>query len=154
MAWTQDHTDPVSIPPRGVVYGAATAVALAAVIGLGVGFRSGWRDGDRAPLGATDQTQGADTAIIAKPIVDIPQVEQPAPANVVASNAAASDDEDDSNSIAAKTAAAQALQSKAVTTTPTLDDVEASPSEKPAAPAKPSTDEGEPGAPVKTDVPF
>jgi len=153
MSWSDTHHGPVSIPPRGVVYGAATAVALAAVIGLGIGFRAGWRDGGRTPFGASDQSQGVDSAVIAKPVVDIPQVEQQAPP-AVAANAIDNSDDNDSNAIAAKAAAAQALQSKPVTTTPTIDDVEASPSEKPEAAAKPSTDEGEPGAPVKTDVPF
>jgi hypothetical protein len=154
MSWSDTHNGPVSTPPRGVVYGAATAVALAAVIGVGLGFRAGWRDGGRTPFGGSDPSQGVDSAVIAKPIVDIPQVEQQAPVNTVASNATDNSDDDDSNAIAAKAAAAQALQSKSVTTTPTIDDVEASPSEKPAAAAKPSTDESEPGAPVKTDVPF
>ncbi|HTX50635.1 MAG TPA: hypothetical protein VME40_14715 [Caulobacteraceae bacterium] len=154
MSWSDANEGPISIPPRGVVYGAATAVAVAALVGIGIGFRAGWRDGGRTPFGSSDQSQGVDSAIIAKPIVDIPQVEQQAPANTVASNAAADSDDEDSNAIAEKAAAAQALQSKPVTTTPTIDDVEASPTEKPAAAAKPSTDEGEPGAPVKTDVPF
>jgi hypothetical protein len=154
MAYLQPHTDPVTVPPRVVVYTAAALVALTAVAGLGFGFKAGWRDGNRGPSSGSDQSQGIDTAVLAKPIVDIPSLEQQAPANAVASNAMADDSDQADNSVAAKTAAAQAIQSKPVATTPTLDDTEASPSERPQAPAKPSTDEGAPGAPTKSDVPF
>jgi len=151
MAWT-DQPDPVSVPPRGVVYGAAALVFIIALAGLGLGFKAGYRDGGRTPLGGVDQAQGVDTASIAKPIVDIPSVEQQAP--VAAANAVTADADDSTNTVEAKTAAAQAIQSKQVATTPTIDDVETSSSEKPEAPAKPSTDEQAPGTPSKTDVPF
>jgi hypothetical protein len=151
MTWTDNG--PVSLPPRTVVSGVAAVLAVAAIAGIGFGFRGGWRDSGRPGFGGADQTQGADSAIIAKPIVDIPAVEQQPPAaNAAANSAAANADESDSNAIAAKTAAVQALQSKQVTTTPDIDSILTPSTEKPQAPAKPSTDEGAPGSP--NDVPF
>ena len=56
--------------------------------------------------------------------------------------------------IAAKTAAAQAVQSKPAQTQSDIDDILTSASERPQAPAKPSTDETPPSGPTKSDVPF
>src|SRR5579863_4184665 len=130
MAWTD--SGPVSLPPRAVVDGVAAVLVVVAIAGVGLGFRGGWRDGGRPGLAGAGQTQGADSSIIAKPIVDIPSVEQQAPAANTAANTAEADaDESDSNAIAAKTAAAQALQSKQATSTATIDEILTPPSEKP-----------------------
>ena len=151
MSWTEDG--PVSTPPSSVVYSAAALVAVAALAGVGIGFRAGWRDVGAPGLAAVGQTQPADTAVIAKPIVDVPAVQAPPAANAVAANATSSDDEEAaSNDIAAKTAAAQAIQSRQATTTATIDEILTPPTEKPQAPAKPTTDESAPAG--KSDVPF
>ncbi|HEY1426170.1 MAG TPA: hypothetical protein VGF50_05815, partial [Caulobacteraceae bacterium] len=62
-------------------------------------------------------------------------------------------DEAAANTIAAKTAAAQAVQSKPADQPPDIDQMMTSPSEKPQTAAKPTTDEGAPGAPTN-NVPF
>ena len=79
------------------------------------------------------QSQDA-AAASARPLVDIPAVEQPPVATnaAPAANAAAKDeDEDEANSIAEKTAAAQAVQSKTAEQPTDIDQMMASPSEKP-----------------------
>jgi hypothetical protein len=148
MSWTDNG--PVSVPPQTVVYGAALVVALAALGGVGVGFRAGWRDAGRPALGAGDQTQGADSAIIAKPIVDIGAIEQQAPPDTSNAASPAVEAAQATNDIAVKTAAAQAAQSRPSQGAVNIDDIVASSSEKPQAPAKPTTDEQAP----KSDVPF
>lgn len=149
MSWTDNG--PVSLPPQGVVYVAAALVGLAALGGIGVGFRAGWRDAGRPTSGMSDQTQ-PDTAVMAKPIVDVAAVSQQPP--VPAANSTDQRDEAAAtNAIAVKTAQAQAIQSKQATSTATIDEILTPPTEKPQAPAKPTTDEGAPGAP-KSDVPF
>jgi len=153
MAWTQNG--PVSLPPQSAVFVVGTVVAVLAVAGAGLGFRAAWRDGGRPGL-ATDQALAVDGAITAKPIVEIPSMlQQPAAANTAQAAAAddTSDSGDDSNAIAAKTAAAQAAQSRTARPPANLDDLMASPTEKPQAPAKSATDESPP-EPVKSDVPF
>ena len=148
MSWTDDG--PISLPPQGVVYAAAALVGLAALGGIGVGFRAGWRDAGRPAVAGSDQSQ-PDSATPAKPIVDIAAVEQQPPAP--AANATADNDEDATNAIDVKTAQAQAIQSKQATSTATIDEILTPPTEKPQAPAKPTTDEQAPGSP-KSDVPF
>jgi hypothetical protein len=132
----------------------AAVLAAVAVVGLGYGVHAVWRAVGPASVGSGDQGQDA-AAISAKPLVDIPAVEQPPVANTApaANAAAARNDEDEANTIAAKTAAAQAVQSKPAEQPTDIDQMMASPSEKPQAPAKPSTDEGAPGAPTNA-VPF
>lgn len=152
MSWSE--SGPVSTPPRSTVTFVAAALAVVAVVGVGYGMHAVWRAGGPASVGSGDQGQDAQ-AIGAKPLVDIPAVEQPPVANAApAANAtAARNDEDEANTIAAKTAAAQAVQSKPAEQPTDIDQMMASPSEKPQAPAKPSTDEGAPGAPTNA-VPF
>ena len=150
MSWTDNG--PVSLPPQGVVWVAAALVGLAALSGVGVGFRAGWRDAGRPTVGGGDQTQ-PDSAVMAKPIVDVAAAEQPPPA-AAATNATSQDEEAATNDIAVKTAQAQALQSKQATSTATIDEILTPPTEKPQAPAKPTTDESAPGGPGKSDVPF
>ena len=150
MAW--DDSDPVSTPPGPVVGVVAFLIAPAAVGGVGLGFKASWRDATRPAQGSVD-TQAAGQAVMAQPIVELPQP-QAAPAPTVAAAATNSAKEaDDSSDIAAKTAAAQAVQSKPAQAASNIDDILTSPSEKPQAPAKPSTDEAPPTAP-KSDVPF
>jgi hypothetical protein len=149
------QTDPVSVPPRPVVYIVAVIVALTGVAGAAIGFRTGFHNGERPGLGGSDQTQTADTATLAKPIVDLQAIEQQAP--VPSNTAQAAEAQNDSNAIAVRTAQAEQVQSKAATSTTSIDDVLASSSEKPQAPAKPSTDEQAPQATSgggKSDVPF
>jgi hypothetical protein len=150
MAWTENG--PVSTPPRSMTYAVAGAVCVVAIIGAGLGFRAAWRDTSRPALGSIDQQQATDQAVLAKPIVDITSVQQQAAAAPATSNATVdkADETADSNAIAAKTAAVQAVQSRPSQTAANIDDILTSQSEKPQAPAKPSTDEQAP----KTDVPF
>jgi hypothetical protein len=151
MAWTEHG--PVSVPSTPVVGVVAFLIGLAAIGGVGLGIRASWRDTNRPTQGLVD-TQASGQAILAQPIVDLPQPQAAPKATntvVAASNAASA--ADDSADIAQKTAAVQAAQSKPAQTPGNPDDILASPSEKPQAPAKPSTDEAPPSAP-KSDVPF
>ena|SRR5579864_6454680 len=148
MAWT-DHS-PVSLPPQTAVWGAALVIGLAGLAGVGVGLRAGLRDVGRPGLASADQVQADDQAAIAKPIVDISAVEQQAAASNAASATSAADESNASNELAAKTAALQAAQSKPSQGNDNIDQMMASPTEKPQAPAKPVQDE----APPKSDVPF
>jgi hypothetical protein len=156
MSWTENG--PISLPPQPVAYFAGAMVVAAAIVGIGLGFRASWRNGDRPSLESADASQGVDAAIPAQPIVEIPALQQQA----AASNAAAANSADDqsevadSNAIAAQTAAAQADQSKSSRSSDDNDDALASSTEKPQAAVKPSIDEDAPGAPTKgkTDVPF
>ena len=152
MSWSE--TGPVSTPPRSTVTFVALVLAVVAVVGVGYGARAVWRAGGPA-VGSGDQNQDAQ-ASPARPLVDIPAVEQPpVAASAPAANAVAAKDQDadEANTIAAKTAAAQAVQSKPADQPTDIDQMMASPSEKPQAPAKPNTDEGAPGAPTNS-VPF
>ena len=154
MSWSE--TGPVSTPPRSTVTFVALLLAGAAVFGVGFGMHSVWRVGGETSADAGDESRDAQ-AVGAKPLVDIPAVEQPpvaaaAPAANVAAKAA---DEDEANSIAEKTAAAQAVQSKPAQQPTDIDQMMASPSEKPQSAAKPSTDESAPGGPASnSSVPF
>ena len=157
MSWSE--AGPISTPPRSMVTLVAIVLAGVAVFSVGYGVRATMRVGGPAAGGTGDQ--GLDSqASVAKPLVDIPAVEQPPVATnaapAAAANTAASaknDDEDDANSVAEKTAAAQAAQSKPAQQPTDIDQMMASPSEKPQAPAKPSADESAPGSPTNS-VPF
>jgi hypothetical protein len=153
MSWSE--SGPISTPPRSTVTFVAAALAAVAVFGVGYGVHAVWRAGGPASVGSGDQGQDAQ-AVAAKPLLDIPGVEQPPVAtNAPAANAVASKDQDEAeaNTISEKTAAAQAVQSKPADQPTDIDQMMASPTEKPQAPAKPSTDEGAPGAPTNS-VPF
>ena len=156
MSWSE--TGPVSTPPRATVTLVALLLAGAAVFGVGYGIHAVQRAGGESGVGSGDESVDAQ-AVGARPIVDIPAVEQPP----VATNAAApaantatkNTDEDEANSIAEKTAAAQAVQSKTAEQPTDIDQMMASPTEKPQAAAKPSTDESAPGGPAtNSSVPF
>ncbi|HZZ88434.1 MAG TPA: hypothetical protein VFE13_08865 [Caulobacteraceae bacterium] len=149
MAWTENG--PVSTPSNTIVGVVALVIGIAAVGGLGLGFKASFRDASRPARGEID-TQISGQATMAQPIVELPQPQAaPPPTNAAATNAAKA--ADDSDEIAAKTAAAQAAQSKPAQPPPDIDQMLTSPSEKPQPPAKPSTDESPPSAP-KSDVPF
>jgi hypothetical protein len=154
MSWSE--SGPVSTPPRSTVTLVAAGLACVAVFAVGYGAHAVWRAGGPSAIGSGDASQDSQ-ATVARPLVDIPAVEQPPVATnaaPAANTAAAKDeDEDEANSIAAKTAAAQAVQSKPADQPTDIDQMMASPSEKPQPPAKPSTDEGAPGAPTNA-VPF
>jgi|HubBroStandDraft_5_1064220.scaffolds.fasta_scaffold97667_2 hypothetical protein len=153
MAWTD--RGPVSVPPNSVVVFIGLVMCAAAIGGVALGFKASWRDAKAPEQGLVD-TQSSGQATLAQPIVELPQPQAaPAPANVaVAASNSAKDDTDDSSDIAEKTAAAQAVQSKPAQASSNIDDILTSPSEKPQAPAKPSTDEAPPTTPPKSDVPF
>ena len=150
MAWTENG--PVSVPSPTVVGVVAFLIGIAALGGVGLGFRASSRDAPRPTQGLVD-TQASGQAILAQPIVDLPQPQAAPKATNAAVAANATDNGDDSAAIAQKTAAVQAAQSKPAQAPDNPDDILASPSEKPQAPAKPSTDEAPPSGP-KSDVPF
>ena len=151
MAWTEHG--PVSVPSTPVVGVVAILIGLAALGGVGLGFKASWRDANRPARGQVD-TQASGQAILAQPIVEVPQPQAaPKAANTFVADTNSANDADDSDDIAAKTAAVQAAQSKPAQSAGNPDDILASPSEKPQAPAKPSTDEAPPSGP-KSDVPF
>jgi hypothetical protein len=150
MAWIENG--PISLPPPTVAAMAGLAIFACALGGIGLGFVGSWRNAQRPSGDIIDQSQGLDQAPIAKPIVDITAAQQQAPAanTAAADNSVSADDNgDNSNSIAAQTAAAQAVQSRP-SKSADIDDILTSRSEKPQAPAKPSTDENAP----PSDVPF
>jgi len=150
MAWTDNG--PVSVPPPTVVGVVAFLIGVAALGGIGLGFRASSRDATRPAQGLVD-TQASGQAILAQPIVDLPQPQAAPKATNTAVASNSTDNGDDSADIAQKTAAVQAAQSKPAQAPDNPDDILASPSEKPQAPAKPSTDEAPPSGP-KSDVPF
>ncbi|HEY3797547.1 MAG TPA: hypothetical protein VGL58_04280 [Caulobacteraceae bacterium] len=151
MSWTDDGR--VSTPPSSVVYAAAGVLLVVALAGVGFGLQTGWRDTGRPEAGSVDDQLSPGQATAAQPIVDIQSAEQQPPAAAPSNAVAADSEEADSNDIAAKTAAAQAVQSKTSQSPQNIDDILTSSSEKPQAPAKPSTDEDAPNT-GKTDVPF
>jgi hypothetical protein len=151
MAWIENG--PISLPPPTVAAMAGLAIFACALGGIGLGFSGSWRNSQAPSADTIDQAQGLDQAPIAKPIVDVTAAEQQAPAANTATaddnSASADDNEDNSASIAAQTAEAQAAQSRS-SKPADIDDILTSRSEKPQAPAKPSTDENAP----PSDVPF
>jgi hypothetical protein len=153
MAVVWIENGPISVPARPLAYAAAVAVFLCALLGVGMGFEASFRRGGAPDAdNISGQSARQDDALVAKPIVDLaPPTAAPA--------ATQSDDQDDSadakaDALAAQTAAAQAIQAKPSKAGGDIDDVLASPTEKPPAPAKAAADESPPGTPVKSDVPF
>jgi len=127
-AWTENG--PVSLPPKPVAYGAGAAVAALALVGLALGFHTGWRDGG-APGGST--RRAADVGVQeARPVVEIAPPTPPAPsaedAAKAAEEAAAAAK---AKELAEQTAAAQALQAKTAKPQGNIDDILTSSSEKP-----------------------
>ncbi|HEY1750418.1 MAG TPA: hypothetical protein VGG29_04105 [Caulobacteraceae bacterium] len=154
MAWTD--SGPVSVPSRGVVAVVAALIFIAGAAGVGFGLHATMRTG---PVIAGSGDQALDSqAVAAQPIVELPPPPAPAPVAAAPSNAAvakaADKDQADDNDVSAKTAAAQQAQSNPAQQHADVDDILTSQSEKPQAPAKPSTDESAPGTPGKSDVPF
>ena len=151
MAWIENG--PVSVPSTPVVAFVAFLVGVAAAGGVGLGIKASWREANRPAQGEVD-SQATEQAIIAQPIVELPQPEAAPVTNTVVAATNSAKEADDSDEIAAKTAAAQAVQSKPAQSSGDIDDILTSSSEKPQAPAKPSTDEAPPTEPPKSDVPF
>ncbi len=150
-AWTENG--PISLPSRTVAYGAGLAVVLFAVLGVGAGFEAASRRGGGPELDAAAEAGAKDDALIAKPIVDLaPPAAAPEATKDDADKADA--DADKADALAAQTAAAQAIQAKPATAGGNIDEVLASPTEKPVATPAKGADEAPPGAPVKSDVPF
>jgi hypothetical protein len=152
-AWTDDN--PISLPPRGLAWGIGAALVLLAFVGVGMGLRAAWKDTGAPDLaGASAESVDSADTLTAKPIVELPA---PAASNT-ADNTTADDSADDksSDALQAKTAEAQQVQSTASKSGASIDKILASPTEKPPAPAKSTTDEAPPppGPPVKSDVPF
>jgi hypothetical protein len=146
-AWTENG--PISLPSHRLVYGVGTVVFIFAVLGLALGFQAALRKASAPELGGlAGQGSGKDDALEAKPIVDLaPPTAAPKAEKVDSADADAKAD-----ALAAQTAAAQAIQAKSGGD---IDDVLASPTEKPPpAPSKAAPDEAPPGTPVKSDVPF
>jgi len=113
MSWTD--SGPVSLPPRPVAYFAGLLLVAAAIVGVGLGFKASWRNGERGGAGLSDQAAGVDAAIPARPLVELPPPpQQEAAANTAAANSADDKDEADDNSIDAQTAAAWGLVSRVV----------------------------------------
>jgi len=148
-AWTD--TSPISLPSRPLVYGASVVVIVFAVLGASLGFQAAFRKASAAEVDTAGESGGRDDAVAARPIVDLAP---PPPAPVA--NKADTDDADDAkaDALAAQTAAAQAIQAKPSKSGGDIDDVLASPTEKPPTPTKAPADEAPPGTPVKSDVPF
>lgn len=140
---------PVSLPPRAIAYGAGFLVLAMAVVGGGLGFDAAWRRQAGPELSAAGPAnQPGD--LIAKPIVEIAP---PPPAPEESKDDSADDQANDEAKADAQTAEAQASQGKA-NANGDIDQIMASPTEKPPAPVK-GPPEAPPGtAPVKSDVPF
>ena|SRR5579859_474513 len=150
-AWTDNG--PISLPSRPLAYGAGLAVMLFAVLGVGAGFEAAFHRSGGPELDAAAEAGAKDDALIAKPIVDLAP---PTPAPEAAKDT--SDDADaeaaKADALAAQTAAAQAIQAKPANAGGNIDEVLASPTEKPPTTTTKGADEAPPGAPVKSDVPF
>jgi hypothetical protein len=150
-AWTENG--PISLPSHRLAYGAGLVVVVFAVLGLGMGFQAALRKVSAPELGGVaDQGSGKDDALAAKPIVDL----APPPAAPKTDKAADPDADAaaKADALAAQTAAAQAIQAKPSKAGGDIDDVLASPTEKPPSQIKSAPDEAPPGTPVKSDVPF
>ncbi|MGH7025015.1 MAG: hypothetical protein ACREEB_15695 [Caulobacteraceae bacterium] len=152
-AWTENG--PISLPPRSVAFGVGGALVLLAFVGIGLGLKAAWKDTGAPDLnGAT--TAGADSAdtLTAKPIVELPA--PPAASNTAENTADEASARNGTDDIEQKAAEAQQVQSTASKSGADIDQILASPTEKPTAPAKPTTIEAPPppGPPVKSDVPF
>jgi hypothetical protein len=157
MANVWSGAGPVSLPPRWLAYLAGLFIFIMAIVGVGMGFRAAWRaPNEPGSNSGNSRSVAADGEIVAHPIVEMPP--PVAAPSVDKSDDAAADVAKDSaaadESIASKTAAAQDLQSKSSKSSGNIDDILASPQEKPPAPVKAQADEAPPTAPVKSDVPF
>jgi hypothetical protein len=149
-AWTENG--PISLPSRPLVALAAIGVVAFAVMGAGMGFQAASRRGPAPEPGAA-RAAGKDDALIARPIVDLaPPMAAPSTARD-RSDDDADDEEAKAAALAAQTAAAQAIQAKPSAAAGDIDDVLASPTEKPPAAVK-APDDATPAPPVKSDVPF
>ncbi len=154
-AWSGD--DPVSSPPRSLVFVAGAAIVMMAFAGVGMGLRAAWRaPSEPGSASEVGRNTTADGDLVAHPIVELPPpVAAPvADKNDDAAADAAADAESANASIASKAAAAQALQAKTANSSGNIDDILTSPQEKPPAPIRAPADEAPPNAPVKSDVPF
>jgi hypothetical protein len=119
-----------------------------------LGLRAAWHDSGAPDLGAAVDSAADQSLLTAKPIVETPPPVAPVE-NTAAKDEAADADQAKADALAAKEAAAQEIQAKTSKPAGDIDDILASPTEKPPAAVKPSTDEAPPSsAPVKTDVPF
>ncbi len=151
-AWSENG--PVSLPPRWLAYTAGAAVASLAVLGVAMGMRAAWHDSGAPDLGVAADNTPEQSVLMAKPIVETPPPVAPTE-DTTAKSDAADADQAKADALAAKEAAAQEIQAKTSKPAGSIDDILASPTEKPPAAVKPSTDEAPPpSAPVKTDVPF
>jgi hypothetical protein len=150
-AWTGNG--PVSVPPRSLAFGVGGALVLLAFVGVGLGLRAAWRESGAPDIGgATSASVGDADTMIAKPIVVLPT---PAAATNAADNTASEAADNTADAIDVKTAEAQRIQSATAKSNPDIDQILASPSEKPTTPSKQGGDEAAPpGPPVKSDVPF
>jgi hypothetical protein len=153
-AWTENG--PVSLPPRSLAYSAGVLLLVLVFVGLGLGLKAAWRDSGAPGLAGAGAASANDAdTLVAKPIVELPAA---AAAPDTAKNADDGDGESaneaSADALAEKTAAAQAVQSKTSKTQGDIDEILASPTERPAAAQKPAADEAPPSAPVKSDVPF
>ncbi|HEY7851721.1 MAG TPA: hypothetical protein VIB82_02025 [Caulobacteraceae bacterium] len=149
-AWTENG--PISLPPRSLAYGVGAALCLLACVGVGLGIRAAWKENGAPDLtGAASASADSADTLIAKPIVDLPP-----PPVADASNQVTADTKDESkaDAIQQRTAEAQQVQATASKSGGDIDQILTSPSEKPPATTKPTTDETPPGPPVKSDVPF
>ena len=150
-AWTENG--PVSLPPRWQAYTAGAVVAVLAVVGVAIGMRAAWRDAGAPDIGESADSAADHQALEARPIVQLPPPVTSPDADADAAKQDAADAEQaKADALAAKAAAAQAVQAKPSQPAGNIDEILTSPTEKPPAPVKPSTDEAPP--PVKTDVPF
>jgi hypothetical protein len=128
-------------------------VAALAVAATGLGLSTALHKAVSPELSAgPGGAASKDDALIARPIVDL----APAPAAPDAGKNDQADSPDDAktDAIAAQTAAAQAIQAKPSQSGESIDDVLASPTEKPPPAVKGGANEAPPGVPVKSDVPF
>jgi hypothetical protein len=153
-AWTRNG--PVSLPPRWLAYTAGAMVMALAVVGVGMGIRAAFRDGGAPDLGGVADGAADKSTLVAAPIVQPPPpVAAPDASADTGKDDAADADQDKADALAAKAAMAQEIQAKPSKPGGDIDDILASPNEKPPAPVKTGADEAPPSsAPVKTDVPF
>lgn len=156
MSNTWTGNGPVSLPPKWLAYTAGAIVMALAVVGVGMGIRAAFRDGGAPDLGGVSDSTADKNTLVAAPIVQAPPPAAAPDASADANKDDAADaDQGKADALAAKAAMAQEIQAKPSKPAGNIDDILASPSEKPPAPVKPGADEAPPpGAPVKTDVPF
>lgn len=142
----------ISLPPRTIAYGVGVALAVMALVGLGVGWQAASRPASGLETAGVTTASDANT-MTATPLVDLTPTQTAKPAETSSSDSgdAAAAKADD---LAAQTAKAQALQAKPNGTPGDIDAIMTSASEKPPSPTKPSAVEAPPNGPVKSDVPF